>query len=275
MPDQSSATPDYTMGYTEDFLQLLDRRSAATHAAYLLPHLRSGDRVLDFGCGPGTITVGLAKAVEPGEVHGIDMEESQIAMARSAAEAGGHINTTFHVGDVTALPFEDDSFDVAHCHAVLMHVPDTAATLAEVKRVLKPGGIIASREMIVDSSFLEPTDDNTHKAWAGFAGLLAANGGHPQMGKELKSAALEAGFSDLRTSGSFQFFGTTDDVAFLRRFIDDWYFSPDVIEAATNYGLVTHEQFDAWRQGLDEWRDAPGACGAFAFGEVIARKPQS
>ena len=275
MPDQSSATPDYTMGYTEDFLQLLDRRSAATHAAYLLPHLRPGDRVLDFGCGPGTITVGLAKAVEPGEVHGIDMEESQIAMARAAAEAGGHANATFHVGDVTALPFEDDSFDVAHCHAVLMHVPDTAATLAEVKRVLKPGGIIASREMIVDSSFLEPTDDNTHKAWAAFASLLAANGGHPQMGKELKSAALEAGFSDLRTSGSFQFFGTTDDVAFLRRFIDDWFFSPDVIEAATNYGLVTHEQFDSWRQGLDEWRDAPGACGAFAFGEVIARKPQS
>ncbi len=275
MPDQSSATPDYTMGYSEDFLQLLDRRSAATHAAYLLPHLRPGDRVLDFGCGPGTITVGLAKAIEPGEVHGIDMEESQVAMARSAAEAGGHSNATFHVGDVTALPFEDDSFDVAHCHAVLMHVPDTAATLAEVKRVLKPGGIIASREMIVDSSFLEPTDDNTHKAWAAFASLLAANGGHPQMGKELKSAALEAGFSDLRTSGSFQFFGTTEDVAFLRRFIDDWFFSPNVIEAATKYGLVTHEQFDSWRQGLDEWRDAPGSCGAFAFGEVIARKPQS
>ncbi len=275
MPDQSSATPDYTMGYSEDFLQLLDRRSAATHAAYLLPHLRPGDRVLDFGCGPGTITVGLAKAIDPGEVHGIDMEESQVAMARSAAEAGGHSNATFHVGDVTALPFEDDSFDVAHCHAVLMHVPDTAATLAEVKRVLKPGGIIASREMIVDSSFLEPTDDNTHKAWAAFASLLAANGGHPQMGKELKSAALEAGFSDLRTSGSFQFFGTTDDVAFLRRFIDDWFFSPNVIEAATKYGLVSREQFDSWRQGLDEWRDAPGSCGAFAFGEVIARKPQS
>ena len=71
------------MGYSEEFLQLLDRRSAETHAAYLLPHLRSGDRVLDFGCGPGTITVGLAGAVDPGEVHGIDMEESQIAMARA------------------------------------------------------------------------------------------------------------------------------------------------------------------------------------------------
>ena len=134
---------DYTMGYSEDFLQLLDRRSAETHATYLLPHLKPGLRVLDFGCGPGTITVGLARTVEPGEVHGIDMEESQIGMARSAAEAGGHSNANFHVGDITALPFEDNSFDVAHCHAVLMHVPDTAAVLSEVKRVLKPGGIIA------------------------------------------------------------------------------------------------------------------------------------
>ena len=146
MPDHTQTAHDYTMGYSEEFLQLLDRRSVETHAAYLLPHLKPGDRVLDFGCGPGTITVGLARAVDPGEVHGVDMEKSQIAMARSAAEAGGHANATFHVGDVTVLPFEDNYFDVAHCHAVLMHVPDTAGALSEVKRVLKPGGIIASRE---------------------------------------------------------------------------------------------------------------------------------
>ena len=275
MPDRSPATPDYTMGYSEEFLQLLDRRSAETHAAYLLPHLKDGDRVLDFGCGPGTITVGLARAIEPGEVHGIDMEESQIAMARSAAEAGGHDNATFHVGDVTALPFEDNSFDVAHSHAVLMHVPDTAAVLSEVKRVLKPGGIVASREMFVESSFLEPGDENVDAAWATFSRLLAANGGHPQMGKELRNKFQQAGFSDVRVGGSFTFFGTDEDVAFLHKFIMDWFYSPNVIEAATKYGLATHEQFDTWKQGLDDWKKAAGACGAFAFGEVIASKPQS
>ena len=95
MAEQAPATPDYTMGYSEEFLQLLHRRSAQTHAAYLLPHLKPGLRVLDFGCGPGTISVGLAKAVEPGEIHGIDMEESQIGLARAAAQAGGHANATF------------------------------------------------------------------------------------------------------------------------------------------------------------------------------------
>ena len=273
MPDQTPATSDYTMGYSEEFLQLLDRRSAETHAAYLLPHLKPGLRVLDFGCGPGTITVGLARAVDPGEVHGIDMEESQIGMARSAAGAGGHSNATFHVGDITALPFEDNVFDVAHCHAVLMHVPDTRAVLSEVKRVLKPGGIIASREMFVESSFLEPSGENFGAAWATFSRLLAANGGHPQLGKELKNTFLEAGFSDIRVGGSFDFFGTAEDVAFLHRFIMDWFYSPNVIEAATKYGLATHEQFDTWKQDLYDWRDAAGACGGFAFGEVVASNP--
>ena len=178
----------YTMGYSEEFRRMLARRSAGTHAAHLLPHLEPGLRVLDFGCGPGTISVGLASAVNSGEFHGIDMEESQIGLARAAAAAGGHDNATFHVGNVTALPFEDGYFDVAHCHAVLMHVPDTEAALAEVKRVLKPGGIISSREVIVASSFLEPGAEDVTPAWNTFANLVKANGGHPQMGRELKSA---------------------------------------------------------------------------------------
>ena len=95
------------------------------------------------------------------------------------------------------------------------------------------------------------------------------------MGKELKSRLLEAGFSNVRTSASFDFFGSAEDVAFLHAFIIDWFYSPRVIEAATSFGLATHQQFDQWRQGLDEWRDSEGACGAFAFGEVIASKPEA
>ena len=271
MTEQTPGADSYTMGYSEEFRQLLDRRSAETHARYLLPHLEPGHRVLDFGCGPGTISVGLARAVDPGELHGVDVEESQIELARAAAEAGGHRNAHFHVGDVTDLPFEDDFFDAAHCHAVLMHVPDTAAALAEVKRVLKPGGVVGAREMFVGASFLEPGGEAVDGAWTTFAKLLAANGGHPQMGRELKSAFIDAGFSDVRTGGSFDFFGSAADVAFLRAFIDDWFYSPEVIEAATKYGLATHEQLDEWREGLDEWARAEGACGGFAFGEVVAR----
>ena len=95
------------------------------------------------------------------------------------------------------------------------------------------------------------------------------------MGKELKHKFLEAGFSDIQTSGSFDFFGSDDDVAFLYGFIVDWFFLPEVIAAAVKYGLATQEQFDTARQGLDQWKDHQGACGAIAFGEGIARKPRS
>ena len=136
----SASTPAYTMGYSEAFRKMLGRRNAETGAAHLLPQLRPGFRVLDLGCGPGTISLGLAKAVEPGELHGIDIEESQIEMARSAASDGGHGNAVFRTGDAADIPYDGESFDVVHCHAVLMHVPDTRAVLSEVRRVLKPGG---------------------------------------------------------------------------------------------------------------------------------------
>lgn len=272
MSDHQSMASRYTMGYSEEFRQLLDRRSAETHAAYLLPYLESGFRVLDFGCGPGTISVGLASAVDPGEVYGIDSEESQIALAQAAADAGGHRNATFQVADVADLPFEDDFFDIAHCHAVLMHVPDTQSALVEVKRVLKSGGIVASREMIGGSSFLEPGSESIDAAWTTFSKLLAANSGHPEMGKKLKSVFIEAGFRDVQATASFDFFSSTEDVVFLRGFIDDWFFSSDVIAAVTKYGLANHQQIDKWRTDVDNWSSRSGAVGGLAFGEAIAHK---
>ena len=268
-----ASTLTYTMGYSDEFQRMLDRRNAETNAEHLLPHLSSGLRVLDLGCGPGTISIGLAKTVEPGELHGIDIEESQIEMARAAASAGGHSNAVFQTGDVTDLPYGDASFDVAHCHAVLMHVPDTRAVLAEVKRVLKPGGLISAREMIGASSFSEPALGGLGDAWATFQNLLEANGAHPQMGKELKGVFLEAGFSDIHASASFETYSTVEDVTFFHTFAGGWFFSPDTVEAATKRGLATREQFEDWRRTMDEWKDAPGAFSAVAWGEAIGRKP--
>ncbi len=275
MANDTSETATYTMGYSEEFLQLLHRRSLETHAAHLKPHLKAGLDVLDFGCGPGALAVRLAEAVEPGELHGVDIEASQIDIARAAARDGGHANAKFHVADVTdRLPFEDDFFDVAHCHAVLTHVPDTQAALREVKRVLKPGGILACRELVVSSCFAEPDFGDLDAAWATFSTLLAANGGHPEMGRQLKGELQQAGFADIQAGGSFESFSEPEDVIFMYNFIGDWFLSPQVIAAATTYGVATQEQFDGWRVSLDKWKDHPSAFAAFAWGETIARKPQ-
>ena len=272
MPKQSSATPDYTMGFSEEFLTSLRRFTAASSAAYLLPYLRPGLRVLDFGCGPGTISVGLANAVAPGELHGVDMEESQIELARSVAAAGGQGNAFFRVADVTRLPFDDDFFEVAHGHNILMHVPDTAAVLAEVRRVLKPGGIIACREPMFRSSFTHPEFGVIGKAWRMMEDLLAADDAHPQMGVELKGRLTEAGFANVQVTASFNMYSSPDDLAYVHGMAAKWLLSPEISDAAIKYGAATQKLCDDIRAAYDKWVEHPGAFAAIAYGEAVANK---
>ena len=261
------------MGFSEGILQALKRVTASTHAAYLLPYLRPGLRVLDFGCGPGTVSVGLAEAIAPGELHGVDMEESQVNLARAVTEAGGRDNAVFHLGDVTALPFEDGFFDVAHCHNVLMHVPDTHAALTEVKRVLKPGGIIGCREMICGSSFTHPDFGILQKSWDMFTDLLEADDGHAQMGKDIKTHLLDAGFANIRMNASFTVYSTPEEVVFAHRLANQWLLSPEIMEAAIKYGAATEKLRHDIRIAYDKWVGHPGAFAAIAYGEAVANKP--
>ena len=273
MTQQTTSTPDYTMGFSEEFLKSLRRYTAEASAAYLLPYLRPGLRLLDFGCGPGTISVGLAKAVAPGELHGVDMESSQIDLAKAVAEAGGQHNASFHVADITDMPFDDGYFDVAHCHNVLMHIPDTRAALAEVRRVLKPGGIIAGREMISASSFTHPDFGVIRKAWDMFEDLVEADDGHPQIGKDLKNHFLEAGLENVSTTASFDIYDTPDDVEFIYGLANMWFLAPEITEAAIKYGASTQELCDQIRDAYARWKDHPGAICGVAFGEAVANKP--
>src|SRR5919202_1984497 len=90
------------------------QRTAAADAAFFLPHLRRGARVLDVGCGPGSITVGLAEAVAPGEVIGVDAEPLQIERAEALAEGRALANLRFEVANAYELPYPDASFDARY-----------------------------------------------------------------------------------------------------------------------------------------------------------------
>ncbi len=273
MTNEMENGPSYTMGYSDEFIQLLERRSVETHCGYLEPYLKPGIRVLDLGCGPGNLSVGIAGRIHPAELHGIDREEAQIDIARAAAAAGDHQNAVFHVGDALDLPFPDNDFDLVHCHAVVMHIPETRPLLTEIRRVLKPEGLIACRDMIGSSCFFEPDLGSLSGAWEAFERLLSANGGHPQMGKEIKAILHDAGFSGIRASASFEVFSEPEDLDFFHDFVIDWFFSPEVVGAATRFGLATNEQFDEWRTLLQQWKIHPGAFGTIAWGEAVASNP--
>ena len=119
------------------------RRTAERNATFLLPHLKSGQRLLDVGCGPGSITVGLARAVAPGEVVGIDINADVVAAATALAHQLDVQNARFSVENAHSLSFGAGAFDVAFMHAILQHLEEPAAAITEVRRVLRPGGLIA------------------------------------------------------------------------------------------------------------------------------------
>jgi SAM-dependent methyltransferase len=104
-------------------------RSAQSHAAFLLPHLRPGMTLLDLGCGPGTITAGLAEAVAPGPTVGVDL---------IPPPPGDVPGVTFVSADVRELPFEDASFDAVFACCLLQHLADPLAALREARRVTRP-----------------------------------------------------------------------------------------------------------------------------------------
>jgi ubiquinone/menaquinone biosynthesis C-methylase UbiE len=100
-----------------------------------------GLRWLDVGCGTGAFTELLVANCAPAEVQGLDPSASQIAYAR--ARQGASL-AHFRQGDAQALPFADDSFDVAVMALVISFVPDPAKAVAEMARTVRPGGWIAT-----------------------------------------------------------------------------------------------------------------------------------
>jgi ubiquinone/menaquinone biosynthesis C-methylase UbiE len=136
-------TRSYTPGYSAPVLSFMEQRTAESHAGFFLPQLLPGWRLLDAGCGPGTITLGLVRKVSPGQVIGVDIEESQFAKARGQAEQEG-LNIEFQKASISHLPFSDGYFDAVFSHAVLQHLTNPEAALAELRRVLKPGGLLGA-----------------------------------------------------------------------------------------------------------------------------------
>src|SRR5438876_9302344 len=170
-------------------------------AAFLAPHLRAGMRLLDCGCGPGSITVDLAQAVAPGEAIGIDLREDALAQGRELARERRIVNVTFQVASVYQLPFPDGSFDAAFACAVLQHLAAPLAALEEMRRVLKPGGVIG----IVDGSstitFRYPRNPLLEK-WDELRMLEREyKTGRLFDPLELRALLREAGFSRTQASG--------------------------------------------------------------------------
>ena len=119
--------------------------------------IRPGERVLELGPGPGAFTVDAARRVGPeGRLIAVDIQPEMIAQVAKRVQAAGLVNVETHVASAYNLPLDDASLDRAFLVTVLPEIPDRRRALAELRRVLKPGGMLSITEEFLDPDYLFP-----------------------------------------------------------------------------------------------------------------------
>ena len=271
LPDGSGETARYTHGHSAAVLSAHSRRGAADSAAYLLAHLRAGMDLLDVGCGPASITADLAERVAPGRVVGLDAAAGALEAARATLrERGLSEQVELTCGDIMALPFEDASFDVVHAHQVLQHLADPVGALAEMRRVTRPGGIVAVRDAVYSAMTWFPEPAGMEQWRSVYMATARANGGEPDAGSRLLSWARAAGFTDVTASASTWCYATPADRAWQS---ETWAqrcltsFGPQAVEL----GLAGRADLETMAQAWRQWGASEDAWFVVVHGEVLAR----
>lgn len=242
----------YTPGHSTSSVAFMANRSAETHAGFILPHLASGRSVLDLGCGPGTITAGVAAAVAPGPVVGVDQGAAQLDEARERCSSLGLDNVRFEAASCYDLPLADSSVDLVFSHALFEHLADPAAALAEVRRVLRPGGVVGLCSPDWGGFLLAPPTREIRAAVRAYMDLQRDNGGDPEAGRHLGEYLLAAGFGDVRLDARYERYDSTAGIAsYLADQLDD-------------AGLSEHAT------AMSAWAESPGAMFAQAWVSATA-----
>jgi SAM-dependent methyltransferase len=261
----------YTHGHHESVLRSHRWRTAQNSAAYLLPHLSPGMRLLDVGCGPGTITADLAALVAPGRVTALELTGPALDLARAEVARRGLGTVDFAVGDVQALDLPADAFDVVHAHQVLQHVGDPVAALRELRRVTRPGGLIAVRDSDYAAFAWYPRLPELDQWLTLYGAVARGNGGEPDAGRRLLSWAHAAGLTDVAATSSTWCFADRADRAWWGGMWADRVLASDLARTALATGAATPATLrriaDAWRA----WAEHPDGWLSLLHGELLCR----
>ncbi|MDT5040849.1 MAG: hypothetical protein QOE51_1834 [Actinoplanes sp.] len=261
----------YTHGHHESVLRSHRWRTAENSAAYLLPHLKSGDALLDIGCGPGTITADLARIVAPGRVTALEVTDAALDLARAEIGSRGLATVGFAVGDVHALDFADDTFDVVHAHQVLQHVGDPVTALREMRRVTKPGGIVAVRDGDYAAFTWFPELPELNEWLDLYERVARGNGGEPDAGRRLLSWANQAGFAEVTATSSTWCFADPADRGWWGGLWADRILASDLARTALATGATTQDDLRRLSAGWKRWADDPDGWISLLHGELVCR----
>ena len=261
----------YTHGHHESVVQSHARRRAEVEAWFLIPRLRADMRLLDAGCGPGTVTAGLARAVAPGEVIGLDAAPEVLGHARAHAVEQGVDNATFVSGDVYALDFPDAAFDVVFANQLLQHLTDPVRAIGEMRRTLKPGGLLAVRDadyatMSPHPKFPEFPDWNRL-----YHEVAYRNHAEPDAGRTLAAWVREAGFSELELQPNVVAMEGEEARIWGRTWSQRILYS-GIADQALEYDLADRDELSRLSVGWSKWAESESPFFMFTQMAVLATR---
>jgi long-chain acyl-CoA synthetase len=268
----AGAADTYLPGHHASVVDDHAKRTAETAATFFLPFLKPGMRLLDVGCGPGSITAGLAVRVEPGETIGIDASLQVIETARSLPHSREAKHLSFEGGNIYSPRFGAESFDAVFSHQVLQHLTRPIDALEQMRALLRPGGIVGARAVDWGSTMFYPEDAGILRFLALYYELAHLDGGEPNAGRHLPRWLRQAGFVDLHVSTSAVSY---TEAAAIQAWADayaDAMLQSNFAEKAVEHGLATRSDLAAIAAAWRSWSRSTDAFFCFTQTEVVAWK---
>jgi ubiquinone/menaquinone biosynthesis C-methylase UbiE len=250
-----------------------ENRQGSSHAAFFTRYLKAGMRVLDCGCGPGTITLDFAEIVAPGEVWGIDIDEGYIARAKELAAGRNLANVHFRSANIYEIPFPDETFDAVFAHAVLEHISRPLDALLEIRRVLKAGGVVGVRNADFGGHLVAPDDPLLAQTFQLMATLMERNGGHPFIGRALRGLLHQADFRAIYASAGYETHGEPEAIRSWANFLASAFSEHGILGAQmVKWQLANAEELEKLGAAWTAWSEHPGAFLARPWCDAIGWK---
>ncbi|MDB6080670.1 MAG: hypothetical protein JWO82_4417 [Akkermansiaceae bacterium] len=244
----------YTPGHSETATDFMSQRTWETHGGFFRDFLSPGMNVLDLACGPGTITLGIAAHVHPGQVMGVDIGEAEISRAQENATDAGVENVSFLTGSAYSLPLEDHSVNAVFCHGLFEHLQFPDSVMEEIHRVLKPGGLVGLCSPDWGGFVLSPASPEIDAAIETYMRLQSANGGDVKAGRKLGAFLDQAGFEDVQMNARYECYASLPRIALF------------LAERLESVGEKPHAE------ALKTWSVSRGGMFAQAWISAVGRK---
>lgn len=268
MTDNKAA---YTHGHHSSVLRSHNNRTVENSAGYFSDEIIAGRSLLDVGSGPGTITADFAKRLAPGRVTAVEATASALDLTRSEVNRHDLTNVNFEVGDVHALNFSDDSFDIVHAHQVLQHLGDPVQALREMRRVCKPDGIVAARDGDYAGFIWYPTLPELDEWMKWYQKAARANDGEPNAGRYLLSWAQQAGFADITSTSSTWCLSTPESRSWWGSMWADRILESKIADQLRDDGIATQAGLERVSKAWQDWSAEKDGWMSIVHGEIVCR----